>query len=90
MKIPLLRALWIQPFLEAFADRGAPVELQFESEPLGPSTPSNLPCPALRALRVVDPSSFQSRAHNTPFSGMRLKGWPAATIVGGEIVWRAK
>jgi dihydroorotase len=44
----------------------------------------------LRALRSVDPASFQSRAHNTPFSGMRLKGWPAATIVGGEIVWRAK
>ena len=42
----------------------------------------------LRALRSVDASSFQSRAHNTPFSGMRLKGWPAATIVGGEIVWQ--
>jgi dihydroorotase len=44
----------------------------------------------LRALRTVDPSSFKSRAQNTPFSGMRLKGWPAATIVGGEIVWQAK
>jgi dihydroorotase len=44
----------------------------------------------LRAVRSVDPESFQSRAHNTPFSGMRLKGWPVATIVGGEIVWRAK
>jgi dihydroorotase len=43
----------------------------------------------LRALRTVDPSSFKSRAHNTPFAGMRLKGWPAATIVGGEIVWSA-
>jgi dihydroorotase len=42
----------------------------------------------LRALRSVDPASFQSRAHNTPFSGMRLKGWPSATIVGGEIVWQ--
>ncbi len=44
----------------------------------------------LRALRSVDSSTFQSRAHNTPFSGMRLKGWPAATIVGGEIVWQSK
>jgi dihydroorotase len=42
----------------------------------------------LRALRSVNPASFKSRAHNTPFSGMRLKGWPAATIVGGEIVWQ--
>ena len=44
----------------------------------------------LRALRKVDPSAFQSRSSNTPFADMRLKGWPAATIVGGEIVWRAK
>jgi len=43
----------------------------------------------LRALRSVDPSTFQSRAHNTPFSGMRLKGWPVATIVAGEIVWQS-
>jgi dihydroorotase len=43
----------------------------------------------LRALRTVDPSTFQSRSSNTPFAGMRLKGWPAATIVGGEIVWQA-
>jgi len=42
----------------------------------------------LRALRSVDPASFQSRAHNTPFAGMRLKGWPVATVVGGEIVWQ--
>jgi dihydroorotase len=44
----------------------------------------------LRALRTVDSSAFQSRSSNTPFAGMRLKGWPAATIVGGEIVWQAK
>jgi dihydroorotase len=44
----------------------------------------------LRALRKVDPSTFQSRSSNTPFADMRLKGWPAATIVGGEIVWQAK
>jgi len=44
----------------------------------------------LRALRSVDPASFQSKSQNTPFSGMRLKGRPAATIVGGEIVWQAK
>ncbi len=42
----------------------------------------------LRALRSVDPASFRSRSRNTPFAGMRLKGWPKATIVGGEIVWQ--
>jgi dihydroorotase len=53
-------------------------------------SPADLSVLDLRALRTVDPASFQSRARNTPFSGMRLKGWPAATIVDGEIVWQAK
>jgi dihydroorotase len=43
----------------------------------------------LRALRTVDPSAFESQARNTPFAGMRLKGWPVATIVGGKIAWKA-
>ena len=50
--------------------------------------PADITVLDLRALRSVDSASFQSRANNTPFSGMRLKGWPAATIVGGEIVWQ--
>jgi len=44
----------------------------------------------LRALKTVDPGAFKSKSRNTPFAGVRLKGWPAATIVGGEIVWRAR
>jgi dihydroorotase len=43
----------------------------------------------IRALRTVDPASFQSKGRNTPFAGMRLKGWPASTIVGGKVVWQA-
>jgi dihydroorotase len=50
--------------------------------------PADLTLLDLRVLRTVDPESFASKARNTPFAGMRLKGWPAATIVGGEIVWR--
>jgi dihydroorotase len=42
----------------------------------------------LRALRTADASTFASQARNTPFGGMRLKGWPIATIVGGDIVWQ--
>jgi dihydroorotase len=51
--------------------------------------PADITVLDLRALRTVDPSKFQSRSSNTPFADMRLKGWPAATIVGGEIVWQA-
>jgi dihydroorotase len=53
-------------------------------------SPADVTILDLRALRTVDPSTFQSRSRNTPFPNMRLKGWPAATIVGGEIVWRAR
>jgi dihydroorotase len=44
----------------------------------------------LRALKSVDPTTFLSKSRNTPFAGRRLKGWPAATIVGGSIVWQTK
>jgi dihydroorotase len=52
-------------------------------------SPADVTVLDLRALRAVDPTSFESHARNTPFAGMRLKGWPVATIVGGEIAWRA-
>lgn len=50
--------------------------------------PADLTLLDLRVLRTVDPEAFESSARNTPFAGMRLKGWPAATIVGGKIVWQ--
>lgn len=36
---------------------------------------------------VVDPKRFLSKSRNTPFTGWRLRGRPALTIVGGRIVW---
>lgn len=35
----------------------------------------------------VDPGAFHSKARNTPFAGMHLIGRPAATLVGGRIVF---
>lgn len=37
---------------------------------------------------TVDPARFLSLARNTPFAGWKLTGAPAATIVGGAVVWR--
>jgi dihydroorotase len=34
----------------------------------------------------VDPQQFQSRGKSTPFRGWRLRGWPLATMVGGNLV----
>ena len=42
------------------------------------------------ARRTVDPARFVSKGRSTPFQGWELVGAPAATIVGGEIVWRAE
>ncbi|MBV8771732.1 MAG: amidohydrolase family protein [Deltaproteobacteria bacterium] len=36
---------------------------------------------------TVEPSNFVSRARNTPFAAMRLKGIPVTTIVRGEVMF---
>jgi len=35
----------------------------------------------------VDPSTFRSKSHNTPFGGHHLFGRAVQTIVGGEVVY---
>jgi dihydroorotase len=36
---------------------------------------------------TIDPSSFRSKARNTPFAGWQFRGGVAATIVGGTTVY---
>jgi dihydroorotase len=36
---------------------------------------------------VVDPERFRSKGRNTPFSGWKLKGQVASTLVGGRVVY---
>jgi dihydroorotase len=38
---------------------------------------------------TVQPERFASKGRNTPFGGWTLTGAPAATVVGGRVVWRA-
>lgn len=40
-----------------------------------------------RSRRV--PGTFVSSSDNSPFKGMRLRGWPAATIAAGKFIFRA-
>ncbi len=40
------------------------------------------------ARGTVDPARFESLSRNTPFAGWELVGAPAATVVGGRVVWR--
>ena len=37
---------------------------------------------------TVDPGAFVSKGRNTPFGGVTLQGGPAATVVGGRVVWQ--
>jgi len=53
-------------------------------------TPADPTLLSLRKRVTVDPERFVSRSRNTPFAGRSLRGAPAMTIVGGEIVWKAE
>ena len=54
---------------------------------LAPGAPADLTLLDLAKRRTVDPARFASRSRNTPFAGLALRGWPAATIVAGRVVW---
>lgn len=56
---------------------------------LRPGSPADLTMLDLRRRITVDPKRFRSKARNTPFAGLKLRGAPVTTIVGGEVVWRA-
>ena len=51
-------------------------------------SPADITVLDLDARATVNPDRFRSLSRNTPFAGQRLKGWPAATLVGGKVLWR--
>lgn len=54
---------------------------------LEPGAPADLTIVDLTKEQAVDPETFASKGRNTPFTGWKLKGWPVATIVNGNVVW---
>ena len=42
----------------------------------------------LRAARTIENRWIRSHAGWTPFDGMRVRGWPNATLVRGQVVMR--
>lgn len=54
---------------------------------LMPGSRANIAIIDPNAEWTVDPSTFQSRSRNTPFSGMKLKGQVRSTIVDGRFVY---
>ena len=51
-------------------------------------SPADVTLLDLDARATVNPDRFRSLSRNTPFAGQRLRGWPAATVVGGRVVWK--
>lgn len=69
----------------------APAEVfRLETGRLAKGAPADLTMIDLEQEQAVDPETFVSKGHNTPFGGWKLKGWPVATWVDGQIVWSAK
>ena len=56
---------------------------------LKPGSPADVTILDLRRRVTVDPKAFRSKSRNTPFAGLKLRGAPVVTIVGGRIAWRA-
>ena len=56
---------------------------------LEPGAPGDVTVLDLRRKWKIEPERFLSKGRNTPFGGWTLTGAPAATVVGGRVVWRA-
>jgi dihydroorotase len=51
--------------------------------------PADITVLDLSQENVIDPNTFASKGRNTPFKGMKVKGWPILTITAGKITYRA-
>ena len=56
---------------------------------LAPGSPADVTLFDPEKRWTVDPRRFVSLGRSTPFAGWELVGAPAATIVGGRVVWAA-
>ena len=54
---------------------------------LAPGSPADIVILNTEEEREVDPEQFLSKGKNTPFGGWKLRGWPVATMVAGQMVW---
>lgn len=57
---------------------------------LAPGSPGDVTLFDPQKRWTVDPAGFVSLGRSTPFAGWELLGAPAATIVGGRVVWSAR
>ncbi len=78
----------LQRFIELMSVNPARI-LRLDAGDLSDGAIANVTVLDLEHTASVDASTFLSASRNTPFHGWELTGWPALTVVAGEIVWRA-
>ena len=79
--------LTLARFAEVFS-AGAARAFGLPGGTLSAGSPADVTLFDPRRLWRVDSSRFLSLSRNTPFEGWELTGAPAATIVGGRVIWR--
>ena len=55
--------------------------------PLEVGQPADLTVFDLNAVSEIDPETFLSMGHSTPFTGWKVQGRCKLTMVGGDVVW---
>ncbi len=88
-ELVLKRGLKLEVLIARFTD-GPRRALGLEPIHLEEGAPADLVLFAPNAERPVDPDRFVSKAKFSPWSGWKLAGWPVATLVEGQVVWRAE
>jgi dihydroorotase len=79
--------LALDRFVELFST-GPAKAFGLQGGTLVPGSPADVTLFDPRYAWTVDPAKFRSLGRSTPFAGWDLVGAPAATVVGGRIVWR--
>ncbi len=69
--------------------QGGPARVMGWREPtLEAGQPADVTLLDLETERAVDPTRFRSKAKFSPWTGASLQGWPALTLVRGNVVYR--
>jgi len=78
------------PRLVALFTTGPAGVLHLDKGTLAPGKDADITVLDLDREVTVEASQFKSKSHNTPFKGLKLKGAPILTVVGGKVIHDAR
>ena len=78
----------VSRFVELYSTAPARI-LGLRKGTLVPGSDADVTVFSLSKTIVVDPQRFRSKSRNTPFGGMKLRGAPLMSLVGGAVVHSA-